>query len=80
MAAEHPTLNPTQTMCQLRFLLLRNKADVLAAADGTAPAALALYQQALRMDGGDASLWHRLGILVSHFFDAEANQRTWNAI
>jgi len=64
-AAANLALNPTQTMRQLRFLILRNKADVLARDDTTALAALQLYHESLGMDGGDASLWYRKGILVS---------------
>ena len=57
---------------QLRYLVLRNLATLLAdavPADGAAAAALALralqlYGQALLLDDGDAVVWNRMGTLV----------------
>lgn len=49
---------------QVRFLALKNLAALLAADDATAPRALELYAEALRLDAGDVVLWHRMGVLV----------------
>lgn len=49
---------------QVRFLALKNLAALLAADDATAPRALELYAEALRLDAGDTVLWHRMGVLV----------------
>ena len=54
---------PTLPM-QVRFLALKNLAALLAAVDATAPRALKLYAEALRLDAGDTVLWHRMGVLV----------------
>ena len=48
----------------VRFLALKNLAALLAADDATAPRALELYAEALRLDAGDTVLWHRMGVLV----------------
>ncbi len=50
---------------QVRFLVLKNLAAILAAAMETAPEALRLYGEAAMLDGGDIVLWNRLGTLVS---------------
>ena len=63
--AADPATNPTQTMLKLRSLVLRNKADILCQSDDTAAESLQLYEQALRMDGNDASLLNKMGSLVS---------------
>ena len=56
----------TAVMQQVRFLVVRNLADVLAEQDDQADRALDLYGRALAMDGGDPALWNRMGTLVSH--------------
>ncbi|KAK9841857.1 hypothetical protein WJX81_007591 [Elliptochloris bilobata] len=50
---------------QVRFLALKNLAALLAVDDATAPRALRLYAEALRLDAGDVVLWHRLGTLAA---------------
>jgi hypothetical protein len=50
---------------QLRFLVLKNLAALLAARDEDAPHALELYAQALSLDQEDIVLWNRMGTLVS---------------
>ena len=49
---------------QVRFLALKNLAALLAPDDATAPRALQLYVEALRLDAGDVVLWHHTGVLV----------------
>lgn len=63
-AAEDPCTKPTRIVVQLRALVLRNKAELLAEDDETAEAALQLYLKALELDTGDPALWHRIGCLV----------------
>lgn len=57
---------PTKIMRQVRYLVLRNKADIISRSDETATEALRLYQEALTIDDKDASLLSRTGILVRH--------------
>lgn len=59
-------LNPTQAMRQVRYLILRNKADILGKSDGSATDAIQLYKEALSIDSHDASLFNKLGSLVRH--------------
>jgi hypothetical protein len=49
---------------QVRFLVLKNLAALLAGRDATARRAVALYVEALQLDAGDVVLWHRTGTLV----------------
>lgn len=49
---------------QLRYLVLRNLANLLALEDATAPRALSLYAQALMLDKGDSAVWNHMGTLV----------------
>ena len=50
---------------QIRHLVLKNLAALLADSDASAKRALKLYAQALRLDDGDAVVWNRMGTLVS---------------
>ena len=50
---------------QLRYLVLRNLASLLAGEDASAPRALSLYAQALMLDEGDSVVWNHMGTLVS---------------
>lgn len=50
---------------QIRHLLLKNLATLLADTDDSAKRALKLYAQALLLDDGDAVVWNRMGTLVS---------------
>lgn len=63
--AADPSTNPTQTMRQVRCLVLRNKADIIGKSDELAAEALQLYQQALGVDSTDVNLLHKMGVLVS---------------
>ena len=63
--AADPATNPTQTMRKVRCLLLRNKGEILSKSDDRAEESLELYQQALEIDGNDASLLNKMGSLVS---------------
>ena len=56
--------NPTNTMRQVRFVILRNKADLLAEQDATAELALQLYGEAVSIDSHDPALWNCMGSLV----------------
>ena len=56
--------NPTNTMRQVRFVILRNKADLLAEQDATAELALQLYGEAVSIDSDDPALWNCMGSLV----------------
>ena len=49
---------------QVRFLVLKNLAAVLAEDNGSAAEALGLYGAAAQLDGGDIVLWNRMGSLV----------------
>ena len=49
---------------QLRYLVLKNLANLLASDDATTPRALHLYAQALMLDDGDAVVWNHMGTLV----------------
>lgn len=49
---------------QVRFLVLKNLAAVLAEEPGSAEEALRLYGDAAQLDGGDIVLWNRMGTLV----------------
>lgn len=49
---------------QVRFLVLKNLAAVLAEDDSTAADALKLYGEAAQLDNGDIVLWNRMGTLV----------------
>ena len=51
---------------QLRYLVLKNLASLLAAEDASAPRALSLYAQALMLDDGDSVVWNHMGTLVGH--------------
>ena len=51
-------------LLQVRFLVLKNLAAVLAEEDGSAGEALALYGEAAALDGGDIVLWNRMGTLA----------------
>lgn len=50
---------------QLKYLVLKNLALLLAEADETAERALQLYGQALLLDDGDSTIWNKMGTLVS---------------
>ena len=49
---------------QLRYLVLRNLASLLAGEDASAPRALSLYAQALMLDDRDSVVWNHMGTLV----------------
>jgi hypothetical protein len=49
---------------QLRYLVLKNLANLLASDDATAPRSLHLYAQALMLDDGNAVVWNHMGTLV----------------
>lgn len=51
---------------QLRYLVLKNLASLLAWEDVTAPRALSLYAQALMLDDGNSVVWNQMGTLVSY--------------
>ncbi len=53
---------------QIRHLVLKNLATLLADTDDSAKRALKLYAQALLLDDGDAVVWNRMGTLVSMLF------------
>ena len=55
---------------QLRYLVLKNLASLLAAEDASAPRALSLYAQALMLDDGDSVVWNHMGTLVGPAFNA----------
>ncbi len=50
---------------QLRYLVLKNLANLLASDDAAAARALQLFAQALMLDDGDAVVWNHMGTLVS---------------
>ena len=50
---------------QLRYLVLRNLANLLAGEDVSAPRALSFYAQALMLDNGDSVVWNHMGTLVT---------------
>ena len=50
---------------QLKHVILKNLAALLAEADDSAMRALQLYGEALLLDDGDAVVWNRMGTLVS---------------
>jgi len=52
---------------QLRYLVLKNLASLLAGDDASAPRALSLYAQALMLDDGNSAVWNHMGTLVSLF-------------
>jgi hypothetical protein len=54
---------------QLKYLVLKNLALLLAETDETAMRALQLYAQALLLDDGDPVVWNRMATLVR--FEAE---------
>lgn len=49
---------------QLRYLVLKNLASLLAGDDASAPRALSLFGQALMLDDGDPVVWNQMGSLV----------------
>ena len=55
---------------QLRYLVLKNLASLLAAEDASAPRALSLYAQALMLDDEDSVVWNHMGTLVRSAFSA----------
>ena len=58
---------------QLRYLVLKNLASLLAAEDASAPRALSLYAQALMLDDGDSVVWNHMGTLVRAAFIASVH-------
>lgn len=64
VAATNPRSKPTETIQQVRFLVLKNQAEMLADADDTAQDALQLYLVALDQTRNDPVLWHHAGSLV----------------
>ena len=58
-------------MRKVRCLVLRNKGDLLGKSDDTAAQCLQLYQQALEIDGNDASLLNRMGSMVGSSPEAD---------
>ena len=50
---------------QLKHVIFKNLAALLAESDESAMRALQLYGQALLLDDGDAVVWNRMGTLVS---------------
>ena len=59
---------------QLRYLVLKNLASLLAAEDASAPRALSLYAQALMLDDGDSVVWNHMGTLVGPAFNASPHR------
>ena len=62
--ASDPESHPTQAMRQVRYLILRNKADILGKSNDTGVQAMQLYKEALGIDDQDASLFNKAGTLV----------------
>ena len=54
--------------------MLKNLAAVLAAEEGTAAQALALYGEAAMLDDGDIVLWNRMGALVCMMLSGRTHQ------
>lgn len=58
---------------QLRYLVMRNLANLLAGEDASAPRALSLYAQALMLDNGDSVVWNHMGTLVTFSHRVQAS-------
>jgi hypothetical protein len=63
-AAAGGAVGGSALMCQIRFLVLRNLAELLAVDDASALRALHLFGSAGQLDGDDIVLWDRMGTLV----------------